>query len=53
MIKHPAEVFGHPIDVRSPQAESERSRYWCPFVDDVCDKKTRLAPYPMGVCSVQ
>lgn len=53
MIKHPAEVFGHPIDVHSAEAERDRARTWCPFVDKVCNKQTRLAPYPMGVCSVQ
>ena len=52
-IKHPIEVFGHPIDVDSPQARADRERHWCPFVDDVCDKRSRLIDYPMGVCSVQ
>jgi hypothetical protein len=51
--KHPAEVFGHPIDDDSAEARHDRQRYWCPFVNQPCDKKTRLLPYPMGVCSVQ
>lgn len=51
--KHPAEVFGYPIDVGSEQAESCRRRHWCPFAEDICDKKSRLIDYPMGVCSVQ
>jgi len=51
--KHPAEVFGYPIDVDSKEAQDHRKRHWCPFADDKCDKKTRLVDYPMGVCSVQ
>ncbi len=51
--KHPIEVFGHPIDVESPEARTDRERHWCPFVNDVCDKRSRLIDYPMGVCSVQ
>jgi hypothetical protein len=39
--------------VHSAEAERDRARHWCPFVDKVCNKQTRLAPYPMGVCSVQ
>lgn len=50
MVKRPAEVFGHPIDVES---NSHRERHWCPFVDEECNKKSRLIDYPMGVCSVQ
>jgi len=53
MQKHPAEVFGYPIDDRSSAAQSSRDRHWCPFVNKHCDKKTRLLPYPMGVCSVR
>lgn len=53
MAKHPAEVFGYPLDVTSAQVQHDRKRYWCPFVDQECNKKSRLIPYPMGVCSVQ
>jgi hypothetical protein len=52
-VRHPAEIFGYPIDDDTPQARHDRARHWCPFVDRPCDKKTRLLPYPMGVCSVQ
>jgi hypothetical protein len=52
-MKHPIEVFGHPIDVDLPEAREDRERYWCPFVDGECDKRSRLIDYPMGVCSVQ
>jgi hypothetical protein len=53
MAKHPSEVFGHPCDITSSQAQADRSRYWCPFSSKKCDKKSRLISYPMGVCSVQ
>ena len=51
--KYPAEVFGHPVDMHLKQAESDRARYWCPFMNEPCDKQSRLVDYPMGVCSVQ
>lgn len=51
--KHPAEVFGHPIDVNSEEAQEHRKDHWCPFVDEICDKRSRLIDYPMGVCSVR
>lgn len=51
--KHPAEVFGHPVDVDSEQAQEHRKKHWCPFVDEKCAKRSRLIDYPMGVCSVQ
>ncbi|HIE13052.1 MAG TPA: hypothetical protein EYP63_06470 [Desulfotomaculum sp.] len=53
MTKHPAEVFGYPIDVTSVQSREDQKRHWCPFVGLKCNKKSRLVPYPMGVCSVQ
>lgn len=52
-VKHPAEVFGHPLDVHSEQSKSDRGRHWCPFMDAPCDKQSRRVDYPMGVCSVQ
>jgi len=51
--KHPAEVFGHPIDVDSEKAQEHRKKHWCPFVGEECDKRSRLIDYPMGVCSVR
>ncbi len=51
--KHPAEVFGYPIDVNTAQAKAARARHWCPFAKQACDKQSRLIDYPMGVCSVQ
>jgi len=53
MAKHPAEVFGYPVDVSSVQAQDARQRHWCPFVEEECNKASRLISYPMGVCSVQ
>lgn len=52
-VKHPAEVFGHPIDIHSAEAHRDRERYWCPFTQQECDKESRLIDYPMGVCSVR
>jgi hypothetical protein len=51
--KHPAEVFGHPIDVSTTEAQEHRHRHWCPFANLPCDKKSRLINYPMGICSVR
>jgi hypothetical protein len=49
----PAEVFGFSIHNRSPEAQSVRNRYWCPFADAKCYKISRLINYPFGVCTVQ
>ncbi len=49
---YPVEIFGYPIDNMSAQVRANRSRYWCPFMDRICDKQSRTIPYPMGVCSV-
>lgn len=53
MPKHPAEIFGHPINDSSKVAERDRRKRWCPFANKKCDKKSRLIRFPMGVCSVQ
>jgi hypothetical protein len=39
--------------VDSKQARDHREQHWCPFADDLCDKRSRLIDYPMGVCSVR
>jgi len=49
---YPVEIFGYPIDNMSVQVRASRNRYWCPFMDRICDKQSRTIPYPMGVCSV-
>ncbi len=48
----PAEIFGHPVWSRAADAQDARGRRWCPFQNRVCDKKSRLIDYPLGVCSV-
>ena len=53
MSKHPAEVFGYPIEVSTSEAKEIRAKHWCPFMDKACEKKSRLITYPMGVCSVK
>jgi len=53
MAKRPAEVFGFLTSDSSPEALAARARYWCPFVDERCNKQSRLIAYPMGVCSVE
>jgi len=53
MGKHPAEIFGYPIEVSTSEAKEIRAKHWCPFMDKACEKKSRLITYPMGVCSVK
>ena len=48
----PAEIFGHPIEVRSTMAEQVRGEHECPFRNVRCDKKSRSLDVPFGVCSV-
>ena len=51
--KRPAEIFGYPIRDRSDAAENARRQHQCPFLGQVCDKKSRLIGFPFGVCSVE
>lgn len=51
MSKYPSEIFGHPFSSDHTQAQLDRERHWCPFVDKMCFKKSRLIDYPFGVCS--
>ncbi len=53
MAKRPAEVFGFSIFDSGKNAKDARVKHWCPFVDEVCFKQSRLIDYPMGVCSVE
>lgn len=53
MAKRPAEVFGYPVDVGTAEAIDSRERTWCPFVEELCSKPSRLIDYPMGVCSAE
>jgi hypothetical protein len=47
-----AEVFGRSVKNKSAEAQAIREQHTCPFVGVVCNKKSRLLSYPMGVCSV-
>lgn len=49
----PAEIFGYPIGSRSEQAQKDRARYWCPFLNRRCSKTSRLIDFPFGVCSIE
>ncbi len=49
----PAEIFGFLIGDKSDEAENTRRQHWCPFVNAVCNKKSRLIDYPFGVCSAE
>jgi len=53
IARHPSEIFGFPIDDNSSQARDVRQRFFCPFMNRKCDKKSRLISYPFGVCSVK
>ncbi|MEA3339182.1 MAG: NotI family restriction endonuclease [Chloroflexota bacterium] len=48
---YPAEVFGFPVENRGDKAESARQKHHCPFINAMCNKRSRLISYPMGVCS--
>ncbi|MGD0651447.1 MAG: NotI family restriction endonuclease [Verrucomicrobiia bacterium] len=49
--RYPSEVFGYPLFNVSAQAKEIRAKHWCPFVDKVCYKQSRLINYPFGVCT--
>ena len=49
----PAEIFGYALADQSEAAQSARQRHWCPFVDQVCNKPSRLIDYPFGVCTAE
>lgn len=51
MTKYPSEIFGYPYSNTSKKATDIRSKHWCPFVDKICYKQSRLIGYPFGVCS--
>ena len=50
---HPAEIFGYPPANKSDAARQAHQQHWCPFVDKVCNKQSRLIDYPFGVCSAE
>jgi hypothetical protein len=47
-----AEVFGYPIDNRSPEAERYRKNKLCPFSNKVPSCTKDKANDPLGVCSI-
>ena len=49
----PAEIFGFPVANREDAAQEVRRRHWCPFMQNTCNKKSRLLNFPFGVCSVE
>jgi len=51
MAKYPSEIFGYPYSNTDSKATEVRAKHWCPFVDKVCYKQSRLIDYPFGVCS--
>ena len=51
--RRPAEIFGYPVGNRSDAAQDARQRYWCPFREEPCIKRSRLIDFPFGVCSVE
>jgi hypothetical protein len=53
MAKGPAEIYGYPINDTSAKGDETRKRRWCPFLDQMCWKRSRRLSYPFGVCSVR
>jgi hypothetical protein len=53
MPKGPAEIFGYSLEGTSSQGEEIQKRHWCPFLDQMCWKRSRRVSYPFGVCSVR
>jgi len=51
MAKYPSEVFGFPHSNTNSNAKEIRVKHWCPFVDKICYKQSRLIDYPFGVCT--
>ena len=49
----PAEIFGYPLGSRARAAATARQNHTCPFMEQTCDKKSRLLDLPFGVCSVE
>lgn len=51
MAKYPSEIFGYPHSNISSKAKEIRAKHWCPFVDKICYKQSRLINFPFGVCT--
>ncbi len=53
MAKYPVEIFGYNIHSEKAGLKKKHDKYLCPFVNEKCNKQSRLIKYPMGVCSVR
>ena len=53
MAQHPVEIYGHYFKAKNATAKKDWERHWCPFVDKVCYKKSRLVDVPFGVCTAR
>ncbi len=51
-MKNPNEIFAYSVNNRNKTVKKARKRHYCRFIEKICDKKSRLINYPMGVCSV-
>lgn len=52
MAKTASEVFGHPVDVQTVGALSDRQKRRCPFTGQKCRKTSSFIRGPTGSCSV-
>ncbi|MGC9347878.1 MAG: NotI family restriction endonuclease [Anaerolineae bacterium] len=48
----PAEIFGHAVENKSAEAQSDREEYRCPYLGERCWKQSRSLDVPFGICSV-
>lgn len=51
MAKYPSEIFGYPTSASGGKVDEVRAKHWCPFVNKICYKQSRLIDYPFGVCT--
>ena len=51
MSKFPSEIFGYHHTDKRKKARECRQKFWCPYVDLICYKKSRLLDFPFGVCT--
>ncbi|MEW6586697.1 MAG: NotI family restriction endonuclease [Nitrospirota bacterium] len=49
----PAEIFGYHFSDISIEAAQARKNRWCPFIERLCSKRSRLIDYPFGVCTAE
>lgn len=51
-VHKPSEFFGFPPENKDKIALETQKKFWCPFLNKLCTKQTRLLKYPLGACSV-